>query len=398
MIQKKTIRELCHIIGGNPSPKENEFSKEGIPFVKMMDLGRYHLTNNLIKVENKISQDYAKFKSLKKIPKSSILLPRSGSVGLNHRAILGMDAFIVSHICALNIIDNHIVHNNYLYYYLSSIDMVSITKQTTGLDAITFEDLGKINIPLPPLETQKKIAAILDKADELRQNDKKILEKFDRLAQSIFLEMFGDPVMNEKGWGKLSLGEIASEIKYGTNAKSFDNCQEGSIPVIRIPNINFGYVNFRDLKYSTLPKKELENVRLKKGDLLFVRSNGNPDFIGRCAMFNSDFDAVFASYLIRVKVNRNISLRPDFIAYHINYKSFRRRVIREARTTAGNYNLNTAGLRSFELIIPPIELQNRFATIIEKVENQKELSQQNLQKSEDLFQSLLQRAFKGELV
>lgn len=156
MIQYRPIRELCQIIGGNPSPKENEFCKEGVPFVKMMDLGRYHLTNNLIRIENKVSNNYTKFKSLKKIPKGSILLPRSGSVGLNHRAILGVDAFIVSHICALNIIDSQIVNNFYLYYYLSSIDMVNITKQTTGLDAITFEDLGKIRIPLPPPPNPEK--------------------------------------------------------------------------------------------------------------------------------------------------------------------------------------------------------------------------------------------------
>src|SRR4030043_610214 len=147
MIQEKSIQEICQIIGGNPSPKENEFSKVGVPFVKMMDLGRYHLTNNLLNVDYRISPEYPKFKSLKKITKGSILLPRSGSVALNHRAILGMDAFIVSHICALNVINDQIVNNQYLYYYLTSIDLVNITKETTGLDAITFEDLGKIKIP-----------------------------------------------------------------------------------------------------------------------------------------------------------------------------------------------------------------------------------------------------------
>ena len=141
----------------------------------MKDLGRYHLTNNLVQIENKIPHDHPRIDKFKILPVGSILLPRSGSVALNHREILGVEASIVSHICALVIKHTTEVFSSYLYYYLTSIDMVKITKKTTGLDAITFEDLGKIKIPLPPLETQKKIAAILDKADELVQNDKKIL-------------------------------------------------------------------------------------------------------------------------------------------------------------------------------------------------------------------------------
>jgi type I restriction enzyme S subunit len=294
-------------------------------------------------------------------------------------------------------------NSRYLFYLLFAHHCFKTTlsyqNKTTGILNLQLPRyLKETKIPLPPLEIQKKIAAILDKADELRQNDRKILEKYDQLAQSVFVEMFGDPVRNEKGWGKINLGEIADDIKYGTNAKSFEHRGEGAIAVIRIPNINFGYVNFNDLKYSKLPSKELEKVKLSKGDLLFVRSNGNPDYIGRCAMYDANYDAVYASYLIRIRVRKSIPIRPDFIAYHINYKTFRRRVVREARTTAGNYNLNTAGLRSFELIFPPILLQNKFADIIRKVEDQKQLSQKSLQKSEDLFQSLLQRAFRGELV
>jgi type I restriction enzyme, S subunit len=394
MIEFLKIGDFAEVItGGTPSTLNKEYWEGGdIPWLNSGELNQDIVNSS----RNFITKEGLRNSAARLMPPDSVLIALTG-------ATTGKIGYLTFEACAnqsvTGILPSERHFPKFLYFYLNSIRKKVLNDAYGGAQPHISQGYVKnLKISLPPLENQKKIAAILDKADELRRNDKKILEKFDRLAQSIFLEMFGDPVMNEKGWEKLSLGEIASEIKYGTNAKSFDNYQEGSIPVIRIPNINFGYVNFRDLKYSTLPKKELENVSLKKGDLLFVRSNGNPDYIGRCAMYNSDFDAVFASYLIRVKVNRNISIRPDFIAYHINYKSFRRRVIREARTTAGNYNLNTAGLRSFELITPPIELQNRFATIIEKIENQKELCQQSLQKSEELFQSMLQRAFRGELV
>ena len=238
MINKKPISSICQIIGGNPSPKENEFDPEGVPFVKMKDLGRYHLTNNLTEVDFKVPSSYPKFNSLKRIMKGAILLPRSGSVALNHRAILGIDAFIVSHICALRVLNKMEVSNQYLYYYLTSIDMIGITKKTTGLDAITFEDLRKIEIPIPSLETQKKIAAILDKADELRRNDQKILEKQDQLARSVFLEMFGDPVTNPKGWEKSKLKNIGEIITGNTPSRNIMEYYGNYIEWIKTDNIN----------------------------------------------------------------------------------------------------------------------------------------------------------------
>lgn len=292
------------------------------------------------------------------------------------------------------------INSKYLkYFFQTSYYRTTIRNVINGanINNIKIEHIDNLNIPLPLLETQKKISTILDKADELRQNDKKILEKYDQLAQSVFLEMFGDPVTNPKGWERCTLGDLAKDIKYGTNSKSFDFPEKNAIAVLRIPNINLGKVNYQDLKYSVIEPKEFNKLCLRKGDLLFVRSNGNPDYIGRCAMYDSDSEAVYASYLIRVRISNLSVIRPDFIAYHVNFKTFRSRVIKEARTTAGNYNLNTQGLKSFELILPPIHLQNRFSNIVDQIETQKQLTQQSLQKSEELFQSLLQRAFRGEL-
>jgi len=390
MIQKKTIQELCQIIGGNPSPKENEFSKDGIPFVKMMDLGRYHLTNNLIKVDYKISPDYPKYKSLKNIPKGSILLPRSGSVGLNHRAILGMDAFIVSHICALNIIDNNLVHNKYLYYYLSSIDMVNITKQTTGLDAITFEDLGKIKIPLPLLKTQKKIAAILDKADELRQNDKKIFEKYDQLAKSVFLEMFGDPVTNSKNWVTDSLINRVKMQGGGTPSKKIPEYYTGSIPWVSPKDMKYNYIT-KSIDYITEEalQKSSANLIEPYSVLLVVRSGILKNLLP------------VAINLVPIAINQDmkalkckVGLNPYFLMHHLRCQSSK--ILQTVRGTTAD-NISSDVLKKITITLPPGDLQDSFAKIIVNIEKQRQLTEISLQKSEELFQSLLLRAFKGTL-
>ena len=120
--KKYSIEKLCKIIGGNPAPKgEDAFSDEGVPFLKMKDLGRYHRTRNLDNIENKVSDIIAKKNRLKIVRKGCILLPRSGSVALNHRAILGVDSYMVSHICALEVIDENRVFNEFLYDYLCTL-------------------------------------------------------------------------------------------------------------------------------------------------------------------------------------------------------------------------------------------------------------------------------------
>ena len=156
------LGQVCKIIGGKPAPQTDDaFHNKGIPFVRMKDLGAYHLTTNLVNVADRLSKEYVNKKNITLIKKGAILLPRSGSVALNHRAILGVDAVIVSHICALEVISPN-VFNVYLYYVLTLINMQNITKKTTGLDAITFEDLSKIEIPLPSLDEQRRIAAIFE--------------------------------------------------------------------------------------------------------------------------------------------------------------------------------------------------------------------------------------------
>jgi type I restriction enzyme, S subunit len=136
---------------------------------------------------------------------------------------------------------------------------------------------------------------------------------------------------------------------------------------------------------------------LSKDDLLFVRTNGNPEYIGRCARFDGTKQALFASYLIRGKLSPSSDLDAEYLKHHIEFPTYRYKVRREARTTAGNYNLSTVGIRNFQFIKPPLPLQHQFATIVESVEQQKNRMQAHLAELDALFAALQARAFSGEL-
>jgi type I restriction enzyme S subunit len=258
--------------------------------------------------------------------------------------------------------------------------------------------LKSLHIPLPPLEEQHRIAAILDKADAVRRKRQEAIALTEELLRSAFLEMFGNPVTNPKGWEVVDLKSQVAELRYGTSVKCHDVQEAGDLPILRIPNIVGERISWNDLKYAELEAKEVSKLLLKPGDILFVRTNGNPEYIGRCAVFEEGYgDTLYASYLIRARLKVNVQLYPAFIRDIISFPTYRSRLVSEARTTAGNYNINTEGLGRLRLIKPPLKEQESYIKLRLQLNTREEKQKRQLIESGTLFNSLLQRAFRGEL-
>lgn len=390
MITFSTLSEICFIHGGNPSPKDGEFSINGIPFVKMKDLGKYHHTSCLLNTENNVNESIISNKRLKVIPKGSILLPRSGSVAQNHRAILGQDSVIVSHICALEIKENNKVFNKYLYYYLTTIDMVKITKKTTGLDAITFEDLGKIEIPLVPLKTQKRIADILDAADALRQKDQELLKRYDELAQAIFIDLFGDPLKNELGWDEIPLESVCLKITDGTHqSPQFKNT---GIPFLLVSNIENNRINYNTKKFISEEDFEILNKRtpIEIGNILLttVGSYGNP------AIILNESPFAFQRHIAFIKPNHKL-VNFTYL-YGMLLSPLVKNQIDKLVNGVAQKTLNLSDLKRLKIWNPPLESQLLYSKKLNNIESG--VIKMDSQISTVLFNSLLQKAFNGELV
>jgi type I restriction enzyme S subunit len=286
----------------------------------------------------------------------------------------------------------------YLYYYLSSLREKIIDQSYGGAQKhISQGFVKKLIIPLPSLNDQKRIVKILDQSDALRQKRKQASALLDGYLKAVFLEMFGDPVKNPKGWEIEQLGCLADEFKYGTNTISDANNIDHKMPILRIPNIIGERINYIDLKYSVIEEKEKEKIRLRYGDLLFVRTNGNPAYIGRCAVFCDSIDCGYASYLIRARLKIDSPVKSTFIRDVISYPTYRHLVVAKAKTTAGNYNINTESLKSLKIYLPPLDLQSKFSKIVERAEELKLTMLAQSEELENQFQALMQKAFKGEL-
>lgn len=253
----------------------------------------------------------------------------------------------------------------------------------------TFE---KIKIPVPSMKIQKKIVEVLDEAQKLIDNRKKQIKLLDDLIESIFYDMFGDPVKNNKGWEMGSIRDLTEYTQYGTSKKASDT---GEFPILRMGNITYeGNWDFSDLKYIDLDEKDKEKYLVQKGDLLFNRTNSK-ELVGKTAVYRETKPMAYAGYLIKLEPNSKGNT--EYISAYLNCRHGKATLLNMAKNIVGMANINAQELQDIKIAIPPLPLQNQFAEKVQAIEKQKELLQESIKLMEDNYNSLMQRAFKGEL-
>lgn len=261
--------------------------------------------------------------------------------------------------------------------------------------SLTKVDFLKLEIPFPPIDCQIRIAHLLGKVEGLIAERKQHLQQLDDLLKSVFLEMFGDPVRNERGW------EIGSLSSYGSfkNGLNFGKGESGAaVRYLGVGDFK-SKATFDDidgLAFIELNELPASDYFLQDGDLLFVRSNGNRKLVGRCMVVYPGTEKVtYSGFCIRYRIN-NLALQATYIAHLFRSSAFRR-VLFQGGQGANIQNINQQILAGLPIPIPAEELQNQFAAIVEKVESLKSRYQQSLTDLESLYGALSQQAFKGEL-
>jgi len=254
--------------------------------------------------------------------------------------------------------------------------------------AINNGNFKKLKLPLPPLDQQKKIAVVLNAADAYRQKTKALITKYDELTQSLFLDMFGDPVTNPRGWDKRPMGELMTIVR-GGSPRPIDKFLGGNYPWIKIGDATKGDDIYLNSTKQSIIEAGLSKTRLlPKGSLIFANCGVS---LGFARIINIE-GCIHDGWLAFSDLNTSLSKL--FLLKALNNIT---RYFRETAPDGTQPNLNSGIMKSFEIILPPIELQNKFELTLLELTKQKNQAQANLAQAEDLFNSLLQKAFKGEL-
>ncbi|MBI9062113.1 MAG: restriction endonuclease subunit S [Marinilabiliaceae bacterium] len=389
------LGDYITIVGGGTPSKENATYWDGnIPWASVKDFK----ADVICSTEDFITQSGVENSSTRLIPAGNLLIATRMAVGkvAFNEVELAINQDLKAIYC------NTEVDKNFLFYLLKSKSNY-FNNIATGatVKGIKINHITDIQIPLPALSTQKKIAAILDEADKLRQLNKQLIQKYEALTQSLFLEMFGDPVTNPKRWETTNITELVAKDKWALKRGPFGGALKKEIFVdkgylvyeqFHALNNDFSFARY----YINEGKfQELKAFEVKPKDIIISCSGV---YLGKLAVIPENAKpGIINQALLKVTLDED-KMRNVFFVFHFTQKNFRETFF-NANRGAGIPNFPPmTDFKRFPFILPPIHLQDQFAERVQAIGAQKAQAQQALVKSEELFNGLLQRAFKGELV
>lgn len=370
------LGDVATFVNGYPF-KPTDWGIEGYEIIRIQNLTKGTLESNYF--SGSIPEKF-------KVTDGDVLI--SWSATLDIFVWKGNDAWLNQHIFKV-VFDKIEIDKSYFIYAIKNI-LDEMRKQVHGatMQHITKGKFDNLQIPLPPLATQKRIAEILDAADALRRKDQELLKKYDELAQAIFIDMFGDPVKNEKGWEVKTIGSITKVGSGGTPSRQVSSYFNGSIPWVKTTEVNGEIITSTEELISDEALKN-SSCKLYPKNSVIIAMYGQGKTRGQVALLGIEAATNQACGVIQPCAHLN----PKFL---FNYLKFSYSEIRNLGRGGNQENLNKGMIEDYNVMIPPLELQEEFNRIIENLLDQK--SSSKIVKSESLFNSLLQKAFKGELV
>lgn len=268
--------------------------------------------------------------------------------------------------------------------------------RAAAVPGLNRDDAYRQRLMLPPLEEQKRIAAILDMADALRDKRRAAIAHLDSLTQAIFHNMFGDPVTNPLGWSEgKALGDVA-DVRSGITKGRRTSLATRPVPYLAVSNVKDRRLDLGTLKSIEASEDEIARYRLERGDILLTEG-GDPDKLGRGTLWNGELtEAIHQNHIFRARVHTD-EVTPLFLSWLLSSARGKRYFLRAAKKTTGIASINLTQLKAFPLLLPPVRLQREFAIRVARVDRHCERVDAAASQDGALCASLRGRAFRGEL-
>ncbi len=338
----------------------------------------------------------------KMIPKETLFMSFKLTIG--RTSILKIDAFHNEAIAAI-FPNNPEVMRDFLFYYLPTIDFSKYYDTAIKGKTLNKAKIKSLKISLPPLSEQRAITATLRTVQEAKEKTDAVIAATKALKAAMMKHLFTyGPVPPEEaervalketeiglvpeGWEIVKLGDVSEFLQYGTSKKC--DYDVTGYPVLRIPNIVNGMIDITDLKFLDTTSHEFEKMQLKIGDILFVRTNGVRDLVGRCAIYQGNPEnSLFASYLIRLRLKADHAL-PAFVQNYSETPHGRELLSGQASGSAdGKFNINTQTIKSVVLPLPNTSIQKEIIDILSSIDQKLAAEQSRKEALDILFATLL---------
>lgn len=280
--------------------------------------------------------------------------------------------------------NREIVDTKYLYYFLQSINIPDAGYSRH------FKFLKEVIVPVPPQSVQLQIVNTISKVHSITKKREQQIEALTALKQSLFYEMYLNNVIDKK---QNKMKDLIIESRNGLSRRGNDD--SGEI-VLKLRDIRDNTIDFTNLNRISLTEKEKESYSVNKQDLLLVRVNGNPDYVGRSAIFEGYKESVyFNDHIIRLKLNNDINV--GFLSYYLNSRYGLSEFAKQIKTSAGQYTINRKGIDNVNITYPDLSIQNKLIINFKEIDKRINNLESSLSEMKRLYDSLLHKAFNGEL-
>ena len=383
MVSRIRIGDLCAFQnGGTPSKEDPKFWNGTIPWISSADIA----DGAVQRPRHFITEAAVASSAVNVVDAGTVLLVTR--VGVGKVAIAPTRLAFSQDITALTFGEN--VDLRYISRFLASKapHMNSLARGAT-IKGITREVVADLQLDLPPLPEQQRIAAILDKADEIRKKRELAISKLDQLAQSVFVEMFGDPAKEIVEGRYCEIRDYIESASYGTSEKA---SLTGTYPVLRMNNItSLGDLDLTNLKYMELDEDERDRYLVHRGDVLFNRTN-SAELVGKTAVYDRDEPAAYAGYLIRLRVGENAL--PEFLSGFLN-TPFAKKMLRSmCKSIIGMANINAQEIQNMRIPKASIVAQRKYVRAIQAIQDQKARQRASMSKNLELSAALKAAVFQ----
>jgi type I restriction enzyme, S subunit len=388
------LGDLTIVQTGQSAPQEPQaFGNSGIPFIRAGSLqgllsGKSEMDYELINLE------YAKKYRMKLFPKDTVVFAKSGmSAKLGRVYRLRRPCYLVSHLAA--VLPSEKINSGYLERWFQK-NPPSRLIPNDSYPSIRTSSIADLEIETPDIEYQEHVAVILDKTDSLCQKRNESIKLLDDFLKSTFLEMFGDPYYNPMNWDQYSLGSMIKSGPQNGLYKPSSYYGKGT-KILRIDSYKNGEVpNYSELKKVQVSVEEMDKYRLKKNDFVINRVN-SPSHLGKAALISGiKTDIVFESNMMRFHMDDKL-VNPIFLLKILQTSFIKRQILSLAKDAVNQSSINQQDVKNLSIPLPNKGLQDQFANIFQQVENLKTNFYNSRMELNNLFGSLMQLAFKGDL-
>ena len=385
-MEKVRIGDVCDILNGYAFKSEN-YVDSGIRIIRISNVQKGYIEDTAPAFYPSDTEGLDKFM----LKKDDLLISLTGNVG--RVAVLKeemLPAALNQRVACLRLKSKK-VSKNYLFHILNSKffeQQCIMASNGVAQKNMSTEWLKEYEIPLYDQRQQAQIVMLLNAVQSIIASRSQQLQKLDELVKARFVEMFGAYPLNPMGWKKGTIRDVVADVRYGSSRPAVDG---GKYPYLRMNNITYGgELDLSDVKRIDVPENELGKCTVRRGDVLFNRTNSK-ELVGKTCVYDRDEMMVLAGFVIRVRVNDLVL--PEFLSAFLNTEFSKRTLLGMCKAAIGQANINAQEMQSIGIYIPPIERQQEFVQFKNQTDKSKAAVQKALDETQLLFDRLMQDYF-----